>query len=166
MSYFNVDDKLAPNDISCDILKNYGREKPVLICLGTSKVLADMVGVFVADILKERGADIFIFGGSKRNIDKQMAKYISKQFDATRLLFVDSGILASGDKIAMSPILKLNNGGVIKSTSIIAGTVQMQNGKINLTSKTLNEVLHFAQVIADGICDYLSYLELLEKVEK
>lgn len=161
MSYFNVNDALTANDISCEILKKYGKEAPILVCLGSSKVVSDMAGVLVADILKNRRANIIVFGGSKRNMDKTQAKYIAKYIDTSRLLFIDSGLLSSENKIAVSPVLKLNDGSVVSSNSIIAGTVQMKDNEIKLASITLNEVLNYAKVIADGVCDYLSYLELL-----
>lgn len=163
MSYNKIENKLITYDISSELLKNFGTEPPIVVCLGSNKVLSDMVGVFVAEFLKKRNVNILVFGGLNRCLNKVDAKYLSNKIDASRLLFVDSGLLEKENTIAVSNVLKLNNGRVINSTSLIAGTIKKENGKICLAKTTFDEVLHFSNIIADSICEYLSYVEILKK---
>ena len=50
---YNVESKTICHDLSSDILKTYGKNLPIIVCLGTDRVLSDMVGIFVAEILKK-----------------------------------------------------------------------------------------------------------------
>ncbi len=162
MSYYNIESKLTIFDLSSDLLKNYGSEKPVVVCLGSSKVLSDMVGVIVADILRSRNVDVIIFGGSKRNADKNMAKLIAKSLDKSRILFVDSGALSQKDSIMFASKLVLNDGAVIHSPCIVAGTITKQDSKYNFANIKLEEIKNYATVIADSICSYFAYVDLLK----
>ena len=52
--YIDINSKLNTYDISSILLKNFGTQKPIIVCVGSDKVLSDMTGVFVAEILKKR----------------------------------------------------------------------------------------------------------------
>ena len=162
MSYYKLENALLTYDISSEILKNFGTEPPVVVCLGSDRVLSDMVGVLVADLLKQRNVNIFVFGGSNRCFNKQNAKYIAKRIDPSRLLFVDSGLLQQKNSIAVMPYLILNDGTKINSTSIIAGTIQKENGRVCLAKLAYADLKKYAIAIADSICEYLAYVEILK----
>lgn len=165
MSYNEIENKLAVYDISSQLLKNFGTEPPIVVCVGSDKVLSDMVGVFVAEKLKKCNANIVVFGGFNRCFNKSDAKYLSNKIDVSRLLFVDSGLLETDGVIAVSPVFRLNNGLTINSTSIIAGTIKKQGKKICLAKTKFAEIEKYAQIIADSICDYLCYVQMLNRSE-
>ena len=160
--YFDLNSKFVEMDLSSELLKNYGTEKPIVICLGNSKVLSDMVGVFVADILKSRNVDAIVFGGSKRNFDKPTAKYISKYVDESRILFVDSGALNKKDAIMFASQIVLNDGTVLNSPCVVANTISKNKTSYNFANKTFQEIKNYAITIANGICSYFSYVDLLK----
>ena len=161
MSYIDTNSKMAVFDISSHILKSFGKEVPIIVCVGSDKILSDMVGTFVADILKERNIPAVVFGGNNRVITKNDAKYLSKYFDVSRLLFVDSGLLKSDNKIAISPYFLLNDGTKIGATSIVAGTIGFENDKLRLAEVSYHTIKKYANIIADSVCDYIFYVELL-----
>ena len=158
---FLISSKFVCHDISSQLLKIYHKNLPIVMCLGSDKVLSDMVGVLVADILKQRHIPTYIFGGKGANINKKMAQVISRQISPNNLLFVDSGFLSQPNTIQMSPKTLLNNGRVIYSWSIVCGTIKAQNGKILLAETRFDEVLKYAHIVADAICDYFCYVNLI-----
>ena len=159
--YFDINSRLITYDISSLLLKYYGLEKPIIICVGSDKVLADMVGVFVADILKNRGIDTIVFGGSRRNIDNNVCKYLSNHIDNSRILIVDSGLLMAENKVLLSPDFTCNDGSKISALSLIAGTIKMDNNKLLLANKSYNQIKKYVEIIADSICEYFSFVDLL-----
>ena len=158
--YYNLDNKLTSCDIASELLRNFGKEKPIIVCLGSSKVLSDMVGVFVADILKQRNVDAIVFGGNKRNVNKSMCKLLSKYIDSSRLLFVDSAV-SKKNSILVSQYLLMNNGEKLNSLSIIAGTICKTKNRYNLACTDFSTIKKYSNTIADGICEYFSYVDLL-----
>ncbi|MBO5103206.1 MAG: DUF1256 domain-containing protein [Clostridia bacterium] len=60
-------------------LKNFlGNKKPVLLCLGTDKILADCLAPLTADLLRNQNFPCYIYGGLKSPITKQNAEYASE----------------------------------------------------------------------------------------
>ena len=159
--YYDVDSKMICHDISAYLLKLFGKNPPIIVCLGSDKVLSDMVGIFVADILKKRQISTYIFGGRDRNIDKVMAETLSKKLNHKNMLFVDSGLFKNSNSIAVLPFTKLNNGLKICSPSIVCGTIKLKNGILTLADTRFQDILKFSNIVADAITDYFSYVSLI-----
>lgn len=171
MSYFDIDDRSVVFDLSGELLKFFGKEKPIIVCLGSSKVLSDMVGVFVADILKNKGADVVVFGGNKRNVDNNIAKYLAKYIDASRILFVDSGMLnreknEPGKTIMFSSKTILNDKTVLDSPCIVANTISKKDANFNFANCSYQSVVNCANTISLAILDYFDYVDLLNNSKK
>ena len=115
----------------------------------------------VADILKNRGIDTIVFGGSRRNIDNNVCKYLSNHIDNSRILIVDSGLLMAENKVLLSPDFTCNDGSKISALSLIAGTIKMDNNKLLLANKSYNQIKKYVEIIADSICEYFSFVDLL-----
>ncbi len=162
MNYYNIENKLIELDISSQLLKHFGKEPPIIVCLGSSKVLADMVGVFVADELRKQGVKTIVFGGEKRNVTNSMAKILAKSVDKSRLLFVDSGVLKNDNSIMIAESLTMNDGHKIDAFSIVAGTIFVENNKLNFAKKEFREIKNFAKIITNSVLSYFSYLEILK----
>lgn len=166
--YIDINSRLNTYDISSILLKNYGTNKPVIVCVGSDKVLSDMTGVFVADILKKRNIDAFVFGGTKRAVNIKICKFLARYIDHSNILFVDSGVLQKENSILVSPYFLCNDGTKIDALSIIAGTVDCRQDKILLANKSYLSIKKYAQIISDSICEYFSFVDLLclEKYDK
>ena len=164
--YINFKSKLACYDLSSAILSKFQKNIPIIICLGSNNVLSDMVGVFVGDFLRAKHLPIVIFGGSKHNVDKNTAKMLYKKIDKDKLLFIDSGLLSQKNSIMFSNQTILNDGTKLDSPSICCSTVQMENGEIKLAEVSYKKVLKYANVVANSICDYYSYVSLLKNISQ
>jgi hypothetical protein len=158
----DINSKFVSYDLSSELLKRFGTDVPVVVCLGSDKVLSDMVGVFVADMLKAKNLQSFVFGGSdipimEKNLDVLLKKIVGRQ-----VLFVDSGICKrEGGIFYSSDGIILASGKKYFGASISAGTIKTKNGKILLASTRLGDVLKYASLIAQSIEDYFSYVYTL-----
>ena len=128
-NYYSFNSKFLIEDISSDLLKFFGKNPPIIVCLGSDKVLGDMVGVFVADFLKQSNIKSIVFGGTRHNATKTMFMNIIKRFKTKNILIVDSGITNFGD-IKVCDKTKLSNGVVIDYPSIVAGTIKIFDNKL------------------------------------
>lgn len=160
-NYYKINSKNINYDISSDILKRYGKNIPIIVCLGTNRVLSDMVGVFVADYLKARKIPTYIFGGTKFEVNKSAIKYIANKFKTKNILIVDSGLLYQKNAILFSNYTILNNGEVLNIPCICCNTIFVENKKINLSKVKYAQIIKYAKIVSNSICDYFSYVKLI-----
>lgn len=159
---YDFKQKFLKNDLSSNLLKKFGTKVPVVVCLGSDKVLSDMVGVLVAENLKENNASTFVFGGLDRQIMAKNVERIVEKFPNKNILFVDSGM--SKNQIVFDPKgIRLNCGKFFNGASITAGTISKSNGKFLLATTSAKTVFYMAKKISDAILEYLGYVELLKK---
>lgn len=159
---YDFKQKFLKNDLSSNLLKKFGTKVPVVVCLGSDKVLSDMVGVLVAENLKENNASTFVFGGLDRQIMAKNVERIVEKFPNKNILFVDSGM--SKNQIVFDPNgIRLNCGKFFNGASITAGTISKSNGKFLLATTSAKTVFYMAKKISDAILEYLGYVELLKK---
>ena len=161
-NYFSIDSKTTIYDLSANLLKHFGTNRPIVICLGSNKVLGDMAGVFVADILKSRGLDTYVLGGAINPVDNNILKFLSKSIKTKNVLIVDCGVLFQKRCVAFQNYITLNDGTRLNFPSIICGTIQKQNGIVQLAKTNFLDVLKFSHIIADSICDYFYYVDILK----
>ena len=158
---YSINSKMVSYDLSSDILKTFGKCKPIIVCLGTDKVLSDMVGVFVAEILKNNNISTYVFGGTKLCANKRVLKHLFDRCNNRNILVVDSGLLNSKDVIQFSNVTKLNNGECLNIPCILASTIFIENNTIRYSQIRYNQVKKYANIIATSILDYFSYLDIL-----
>ena len=161
-NYFSIDDKTSVYDLSANILKHFGTNRPIVICLGSNKVLGDMAGVFVADILKSRGLNTYVLGGTTNPVDNNILKFLSKSIKTKNVLIVDCGILFKKRCVAFKNHITLNDGTCLNFPSIICGTIQEQNGVVQLAKTNFLNVIKFSNIVADAICDFFCYVDILK----
>ena len=159
--YHNLNSKMLTYDLSALLLKYYGNQPPIIICLGTDKLLCDMVGVFVADMLKKVNLPTYVFGGNDRCVNNCMAKILAKSIKNKKILFIDSAALNRRDTILFSNVTKLNDGTILNIPSINCGTI-FKNNKIYLHSIAYNKVLKYSKMVSNAVCDYFSYINLIK----
>lgn len=162
---YDFKQKFLTSDLSSDLLKKFGTKVPVVVCLGSDKVLSDMVGVLVAENLKKNKANTFVLGGLDRQIMASNVESIIKKFPNKNVLFVDSGMLKN--QIVFDPNgIRLNCGKFFEGASITAGTILKSNGKFLFATTPAKNVFYMAKKISDAILEYLWYVELLKKWQK
>ena len=158
---YNYKHKFLESDLSSNLLKRFGTKVPVVVCLGSDKVLSDMVGVLVAESLKKNKANTFVFGGLDRQIMAHNVESIVKRFPNKNILFVDSGM--SKNEILFDPNgIMLNCGKFFEGASITAGTILQSNGKLLLATTPAQTIFFMAKKISEAILEYLSFVELLK----
>lgn len=160
--YFDANSKFLREDISALLLKNFRTRLPIIICLGSNKILSDMVGTFVADILRERKIKTFIFGGINSPTNRILAKKLSLIYKNEQILYVDSGLICKENSIVFfnNEVNFLGNT-KLSGAGIVAGTIAEKNGEIKLASQSFLDIYNLALKIADAICDYFSYVQLI-----
>lgn len=158
---YDFKQRFLKNDLSSNLLKKFGTRVPVVVCLGSDKVLSDMVGVLVAENLKKNKANTFVFGGLDRQIMAYNVESIVKRFPNKNILFVDSGM--SKNEILFDPNgIMLNCGKFFDGASITAGTILQSNGKLLLATTPAQTIFFMAKKISEAILEYLSFVELLK----
>jgi len=160
-NYYKIESNYINYDISSDLLKQYGKDIPIIICLGSNRVLSDMVGVFVANMLKKIKLPTYVFGGTNFEVNKSTIKYITMKFKTKNVLIVDSGLLKHKNSILFSNYTNLNNGDILNIPCICCNTVFFESGKINLSKIRYSQILKYAKIVSQSICDYYSYVKLL-----
>ena len=159
---YDFKQRFLKNDLSSNLLKKFGTKMPVVVCLGSDKVLSDMVGVLVAENLKKNKVRAFVFGGFDRQIMAKDVESIVKKFPQKNILFVDSGM--SKNQIVFDPNgIRLNCGKFFEGASITAGTILKSNGKFLLATTPAKTVFYMAKKISDAILEYFWFVELLKK---
>lgn len=161
---FNISEKFLTYDLSNKLLNKFGTSIPVVICLGSDKVLSDMVGVFVADILREKGFEGKVFGGTDFPITTKNLNCLLHKISDKQVLYVDSCICATNGKVIFDPSgIILHNGLKLNGASIKAGTVKIKNGKMLLANTRYNFIKKLANMLSKAILDYAECVKLLKK---
>lgn len=160
---FSIDSKTAVYDLSASILKHFGVKRPIVICLGSNKVLGDMAGVFVADILKSRGLETYVLGGSINPVNNNIVKLLSKSINTKNVLIVDCGILFQKRSVVFQDHITLNDGTRLNFPTIICGTIQKENRVVHLAKTNFSDVIKFSNIVANAICDFFCYVNILKK---
>lgn len=159
LNTFNINDRFLTSNLSTKLLKRFGSNVPIIICLGSDKVLSDMVGIFVADKLKKLNIKTKVFGGSDFVITNKNLDILLKKIDNKNLLFIDSAISNKKNIIYFNNNgIRLKNNKFYSGASISASTVFFSSGKIQLANIAYKKVKNYADNIVLAITDYLSYI--------
>ncbi|MGN1212595.1 MAG: DUF1256 domain-containing protein [Christensenellales bacterium] len=157
---YDIGNRFLTSSLSANLLKRFGKNVPTIVCVGSDKVLSDMVGVLVADKLKKLDVNTRVYGGSDFVITSKNIDYLLNKIGTTNILFVDSAITKTKNRVFFNNKgIKLKNNKFYKGASICAGTIFYKDNKIQLASVGLKEVNNFANNIILSITDYLSFLQ-------
>lgn len=91
---FDASSVYAEYDIANCLNQRFLGKVPIVVCLGSDKILSDMVGVFVAEILKKANVKTLVFGGFDRPILSSQVEFIKNKYKKNDFLFVDSGAIS------------------------------------------------------------------------
>lgn len=154
----NKDDRFLTSTLAAKLLKRFGGTPPTIICLGSDKVLSDMVGVLVADRLKQAGVKTYVYGGSNFVVTTKNIDYLLKKIGTNNILFVDSAVATQCNNIYFNCNgIKLKNNKIYDGASICAGTIFLKNNKLQLAGTPLKQVLDYVNKIVLAITDYFSF---------
>ena len=169
---FNVFNKYSKTGIF-QALSEYNAKKntPIIVCIGSDLVLGDSLGPLVGTFLRQKNVGAYVYGTLNQPItakEVEYAKtYISLMHPNSVVIAVDAAI-GNGDDIGLIKIM--NKGikpglgvdkklGTIGDIGIIGIVAEKSLQNFNLYNLTrLNLVFKMAEVIADGIEEYILYL--------
>ncbi|MDD4211147.1 MAG: spore protease YyaC [Clostridia bacterium] len=137
--------------------------KPVIICLGTDKVIADSLGPIVGHLLTTKyNIKTYVYGSLKRTVNSTNLEYyfshINKTHKNQNLLVIDAGLgsLEQVGKINVTDggIIPYNNSYYKKIGDISVTGIVLEKGlleKMQLRQTKLNFVSEMAEMIAKVI---------------
>lgn len=158
----DIKNSFAAKDLSACLLKRFGKDIPTIVCLGSDKVLSDMVGVLVADKLRSLGVPVKVFGGSSGAIGAANLDILLAKLKTKNILFVDSTACKTPRSIYYSSRgITLKNGKFYNGASIGAGTIFVNDNKVFLAKTSYLLVFEYANKIVDAICNYVYFAKLL-----
>lgn len=173
---FNLYNSLASCGIQIALKKqSKTNAPPIILCIGSDLSVGDSLGPVVGTKLKERlnKLNCFIYGTLTKPITAHEVKYINEFLHQTHpqspILAIDAAVGNDGDiglirvidgglKPGSGSNKKLNAVGDIAIMGIVAEK-SLFNYSI-LTATRLNLVYKMADIIADGVSDYM--IELLQ----
>ena len=159
ISCFDTNYRFITSSLSAKLLKKFGNNIPTIVCLGSDKVLSDMVGILVADKLKKLNIKTYVYGGSDFVITTKNLDCLLSKINCSNILFIDSAICKEKNNIYYNPKgIKLKNNKFYDGASIGAGTIFLKKDKIKLADIGLKEIINFVNIIVLSITDYLSFV--------
>ena len=157
---YEIGDRFLTSSLSANLLKRFGKNVPIIVCLGSDKVLSDMIGVLVADKLKKLDVKAFVYGGSDFVITNKNIDYLLNKINSKNILFVDSSITQQKNNIIFNNTgIKLKNNKFYHGASICAGTIFVKNNQLQLACIGLKQICTFVNNIVLSITDYLSFVK-------
>ena len=164
---YNLENKLLTKNLSLQLYRRFGQSMPTIICLGSDKVLSDMVGVLVGDKLKQLGIKTFVFGDSCHTVELKNLEFLLSKIQNKNILYIDSGISKNKGNIFFCPDgIRLKNGKKYSGASICAGTIYLENNKIMLANTSYRNIVKYVEIIVQSIINYANFITQLNKYSK
>lgn len=170
---FNTFNDFTPDGISQSLVQcNPKSKKPVFICIGSDLVLGDSLGPLIGTLLRKKNLSSYIYGTLNFPITAKEVEYarvyLKQMHPDSVIIAIDAGIGPSEDvgliKVSdkgVAPGLgvdkKLGIVGEVSIVGVVAGKSLQNYNLYNLTR--LNLVYRMAEIIANGIEKYISYIE-------
>ena len=145
---------------------------PVFVCIGSDLVLGDSLGPLIGTFLRNKGVKTFVYGNLSYPITAKevglAGDYIKKNHPNTITVAIDAAVgnqedvgLIRTSNSSIKPGLGVNKNlekiGDISIIGVVSGKSLQNESLFNLTR--LNLVYKMAEVIANGIENYLLSLE-------
>ena len=147
--------------------------KPIITCIGSDLVLGDSLGPLVGTMLKNMGANVYVYGTLNYPItakEVEYAKTYLKQMHPNSIsIAIDAAVGTEEDiglikvrNVGLKPGLGVQkNLGSIGDISIIGIVAEKTTKNYNLFNLTrLNLIYKMSEAIAEGIVEYIKNFEL------
>ena len=151
---------------------NVKHKKPIFICIGSDLVLGDSLGPLVGTFLKNKKVGSYIYGTLNFPITAKEIEYARtylKQMHPNSISIAIDAVVGNGQDLGLikvinqglKPGLGVNkNLGTVGDLSIIGIVAKSSYSNKELFNLTrLNLVYKMAEIITDGIVQYVNYLE-------
>ena len=151
---------------------------PIFVCIGSDLVLGDSLGPLIGTFLKNKGVKTFVYGNLCYPVTAKevslAGSYIKKNHPNTITVAIDAAVGNQEDvglirisNSSLKPGLGVNKNlekiGDISIIGVVSGKSLQNESLFNLTR--LNLVYKMAEVIANGIENYLLSLNLPLSIE-
>ena len=145
----------------------YSHKKPVFMCVGTDKVVADSLAPIVAEILRKKYTiNAFVYGGINHNINAtnliECYNYITTIHSESHIVLVDAGL---GDNVGCVSVgsgayagLGKNLPNIKFGNTSILGIVGSSSRDFNLHTVKLKQILDMAEFISKSIAMAMSLM--------
>ena len=153
------------------MIQQFKNKKPIFICIGSDLVLGDSLGPLVGTFLKTKNVKSYIYGTLNFPITAKEVEYARtylKQMHPSSISIAIDAAVGSSDDVGLikvinkglKPGLGVNkNLGIIGDISIIGIVAKSSFNNRELFNLTrLNLVYKMAEIIADGIEQYIKHL--------
>ena len=164
MNRYNIYSKFIEQDIFLELNNTFKGKMPVIVCLGSDRLLSDSTGVFVGEVLKKRISSP-IFGNFDFPITTTelpfLLEKIRKEIPNKKVLIVDSALGKSQDYIGFclggGKLYSYNK--KVGDAGILSYTILKENDKLKLCSSTVKSVLKKVNIIANAIVNYYAFVK-------
>ena len=168
---FSINNSVAKSGIRSILQKLYSQKMPVIVCIGTDGVAGDSLGPFVGTILKQRNIPAFIYGHLDSPITAfevpHLNPFLKRTHPDSTVLVIDSavgkeediGVIKISDSALKPGLGAHKNLPEIGNVSIMGIVGKKGKSSVeNLKQTRLRLIWQMANIIADGICEYLDYI--------
>lgn len=168
---FALNNKITKNGIFSALEKLYPVHcPPVIVCIGTDGVAGDSLGPFIGTILKERKVNAYVYGNLNKPITAYEVPYLNSFLNEvhsdSKIIVIDSAV---GDA-EETGLIKITDSGIkpglgAKKNLPLVGDISIigivapksKNATEQLKSTRLRLIYEMANVIADGIEEFIAY---------
>jgi len=135
------------------------KEKPVFLCVGSDKFVADSLGPIVAEMLKKQyNIDTYVYGGIDYNVNAnnlmQVVNYVETIHSQNPIVVIDATLGPNVGQVVINEGVFAGLGKCIPTCKIgqlsILGVVERKVAKFNLNSTRLHTVIKMAEFISLG----------------
>ncbi|MBE7083503.1 MAG: spore protease YyaC [Clostridiales bacterium] len=150
---------------------NPENKKPIFVCIGSDLVLGDSLGPLVGTLLRKKAVRSYIYGTLNYPITSKEVEYARtcvKQMHPNSITIAIDAAVGGAEDIGLVRVLNKGlkpglgvdkNLGIIGDISIIGVVAEKSLKNYNLFNLTrLNLIYKMAECIANGVADYLSYI--------
>jgi len=139
------------------------RSIPVIVCLGTDKVLADALGAIVGSLLNKQGLSTFVYGNLERPITlaniNYCLKFVRAMHPISPIWVIDSatsydnrfGVITISDEFNPFVNTKFVDACKVEANLFITATVSQAEKRV-LFGARLRVIVQIAEVITQALC--------------
>lgn len=165
---FNINNRTARAGIADGLRKLFDNYIPIIVCVGTDAAIGDSLGPIIGTKLKEKSLPAFIYGSLDSTVTakevKTIGRFIKNAHPLSKVLVIDAAVGLEED---IGMIRVINDGirpglGAEKDLpklgdGAIMGIVSPRSKGNNsfMTTTRLSPIYKMAEVIANGVCDYV-----------
>lgn len=166
---FSVTSEYIIEDLAGALLKRMRgiADRPVILCVGSDRLVTDLLGPLVGTNLKHHGVNAYVYGDIHFPINatnlKSVAEFLTKKHFGAKILVVDS---AEGEELNF---IGIKDGAInfyslpeffVGDYAILAYNMKRNHSSIQLNQMGYYQMEHQANIITNSIIRFLNYAGL------